>query len=236
MTQQKTRNHPAVSLVIPVFNNEKTLTPQLQLCQKIMEKTCSTYEILISNDASSDSTKEKLEPFAKQKNVRIFHQKKNLGIAENLKFLYKKAQYPYVLLFSVDGDWDVNDLMSLIKTVKTTNSDIVIGKREVKDYPLSRKLISYVYNVLPVLLFNIKIYDIGSIKIFKKEIFLKNTLRATSVAFEAEMLIKAIRNGYTFTTIPVVHKKHRDNKKSGVNAILVLNSLSDLLQLRMQKL
>lgn len=226
----------SVSLVIPIFNNEKTLFQQIKQCQKMMKDMCDTYEIVISNDASTDKTKEKLILLSKDKHIRVYHQPKNLGIADNLKFLYKKARYSYILLYSVDGDWNPLDISRLITAAKRKKSDIVIGMRRVKDYSFMRKFVSFVYNKFPILFFNINLYDIGSIKIFKKEIFSLHSLQSKSVFFEAEMFIKAVKKNYIISAIPVNHRKHKDNKRSTVNISLIMNSLYDLLKLRVQNL
>src|SRR5256885_8364823 len=138
----------SVSVVIPVFNNEKTIIEQLKKCQKILASVCTNYEILISNDKSTDSTEKLLKQFPKDAQIKVFHQPKNLGIAQNIRFLYQKAESKYLLLFSLDGGWDPQDIARLINHIHSQKADIVIGKRAIKDYPLQRKVISTIYNIL----------------------------------------------------------------------------------------
>lgn len=226
----------SVSLVIPLYNNAQTLNNQLRNCIKIMEKTAARYEILVSNDKSSDASALLLKSFKDNKKIKVFNQKENLGIARNLLFLYKKAKYSYIALFSVDGDWLANDIKRLMLHAYKSKSDIVIGRRDDKDYSTSRKLVSFIYNILPYLLFSVKTYDTGSIKIFKREIIKDVSFHAKTVSFEAEMLIQAVRKGYTLTAITISHKKHHHNKKSSVNIRLISSSFWDLIKLRMKKL
>jgi hypothetical protein len=115
-----------------------------------------------------------------------------------------------------------------------TDAGIVIGKRNINEYSFSRKMVSYIYNLLPLLLFQVKTYDTGSIKIFKKEIIDSIPLTLQSVSFESEMLIKAVKKGYTIEIIPITFKKHNKKKKSGVTVRVVMLSLFDLLKLKMQ--
>jgi dolichol-phosphate mannosyltransferase len=221
-----------VSLVIPVFNNATTVIKQLQQCKALMNRLCQTYEMIISNDKSTDTTKKQLEKFAHDPHVRIIHQTKNLGIARNIFFLYQQAKFPYILLFSIDGDWNTQDIELLIKQAEKTKADIVIGKRNIKDYPLKRKVISFLYNLLPYLLFGVKTYDTGSIKLFKKELLEFISLRPTSMSFESEMIIRAVKKKYILSTIPVSYK--RENKKTGVHVGLIVTSFFDLLLLRLK--
>ncbi len=227
-------NKLKVSLVIPVYNNSVTLEKYLSKCITELQLSCNAYEILISNDHSSDNTKALLEKFDKNKNIKIFHQKKNLGIAKNLLFLYKKASKPYIMLFSLDGDWNPHDITRIITHTKRFDSDIVIGKRDGKTLQFKRRLVSIIYNMMPFILFGVRTYDIGSIKLIKKELINTIPLHLKSVSFEAELLIKAIKKGYIVDYVPVYFKKHKDNKHSAVNLKLISQSFLDLIRLRLQ--
>jgi glycosyltransferase involved in cell wall biosynthesis len=223
-----------VSLIIPVYNNSATLSKYLEKCIIELQSSCNDYEILISNDNSFDKTQAVLEKFQKNINIKLFHQKNNLGIARNLLFLYKKALNPYVVLFSLDGDWDPHDISRLIMYAKNNNTDIVIGKRDGKTLQFNRRIVSAIYNLMPLILFGVKTYDTGSIKILKKEIIDTIPLHLKSVSFEAELFIKAIKKGYTIAYLPVHFKKHKDNKQSSVNLKLIAQSFLDLIRLRLQ--
>ena len=227
----------SISLVIPTYNNASTIKAQLNICEKIMNELCDNYEIIISNDASKDKTKEILEKnFAENPHFKIINQQKNLGISNNIKFLYRIASCDYIALFSIDGAWNPQDISRLARFAYEKHADIVIGKRVKKEYPLSRKIVSVFYNSLIFLLFGVKTYDTGSIKIFKKKVFQKVKLISKSVFFEGEMIIKAQKKGYSIAYLPIDHYRTRKNLKSGVNRKLVLSSLRDLIILRFQKL
>lgn len=224
----------SVSLVIPVFNDAKSIYKQLRACLGIMDKFCKTYGVIVSNDASYDSTRDILENnFRKIKQVTIFNQSKNLGISRNIRFLYEKARFDYVLLFSVDGAWNTNDIGRLINAAYDSHADIVIGERQKKAYSLSRIIISSIYNSLSHILFGVKTYDAGSIKIFKKGLFMKLNIQSKSVFFETEMIIKATKRLYKTHRIHVTHKAI-SKRKSGVNKTLIFSSFLDMLRLRLR--
>jgi glycosyltransferase involved in cell wall biosynthesis len=223
----------SVSVVIPLYNNEKTALPQLDLCLKLLKSNLRLFEILIINDASTDSSERILKRFcAQHKETKYYNHKINKGISETIYELYGKAKSDYVLLFSVDGEWDPYDIVRLIKYIYGKRADIVIGKRDKHCYTPYRKFISFLYNLMPVILFGIKTIDAGSIKVFKKEIFQDETIRSRSLFFEAEMIIKAAAKNKIILSLPVTYK--RDKKDSGTAAkwANVFGSLKDLLCLR----
>src|SRR5258706_528423 len=118
------------SLVIPLFNNEKTLVSQLMKCETIMKNMCKDYEIIVCDDKSTDSSSSLLKKyFSKNPKFKLLFHQKNQGIAKTIKSLYKKAKFTYIVLFSVDGDWNPKDIKRLLLYAEKNNADIVIGKR-----------------------------------------------------------------------------------------------------------
>lgn len=223
-----------ISLVIPLFNNEKTLVQELHACEKIMKEMCSAYEIIVSDDKSTDNSAPLLKKhFYKRKPFKILFNKKNLGIAKNIHQLYNKAKYPYIVLFSVDGDWETKDIKKLLLATKRSNADIVIGKRTYTSYSLYRKIISFSYNLLSFVMFQVHTFDAGSIKIFRRELFQKTPIISKSVFFEAEFIIRTAKHGAKIIDIPVTFKKSGDNLALGGKIPLVIASFADLIRLRL---
>jgi glycosyltransferase involved in cell wall biosynthesis len=224
----------SISLIIPVYNNENTLVSQLKLAEKLISRQCKNYEIIIGEDKSSDNSRLVLEKnFKKSKTYRLIFNKNNLGIAKNIYSLYKKAKNDYIFFYSVDGDWNPYDIQKMILHLKKYNTDIVIGKRNKKNgYNLYRKLVSYFYNNLPLILFRVDPIDAGSIKIIKREIVKKFSLTSRSVFMEAELLIRAVKSGYTISSVSVLYKKPLNQSGTAGNIKLIFTSLRDLIKLK----
>jgi glycosyltransferase involved in cell wall biosynthesis len=223
-----------VSIVIPVFNNERTLLPELTRILAVMEKSYSSFEILISDDKSTDATLSHLEQFEKRyKQIRILRNKKNLGIAENIQQLYKKARNPYILLYSADGDWDFRDIRNLLETVEQNDYDLVIGERASRaGYSLSRRIVSYAYNLLPRILFNVDTKDAGSIKVFKKNLLLKQHLQSKSIFYESELIIRSHKNGYKIGSTIVNYRRRRKRAENSIQFRHVHLAIRDLIALK----
>lgn len=222
----------SISLVIPVYNNEKTLNKYLNECHKLLLSEKNKFEIIICDDGSKDNSLNIMQSFRKKhKNISIILHKKNLGIAPTLKDLYSHANNKYVVLFSADGGWNSKDVVRLVRSIIKSDKDVVVGKRINKQYTLKRKIISFLYNFIPQILFGVNLFDVGSIKVFKLDIYKKIKIKSKSVFFEAEFLIKAIKKGYNITAISVSHNKNNKNK-SGVNYKIVIDSFLDALILR----
>lgn len=222
-----------VSLVIPVYNNEKTLISQLKACEDVLKKNTDKFEIITSDDKSTDgSAKLLIENFGNNKNFLLVFNKNNLGIAKNIKKLYSLARHKYICLYSADGDWDPNDIKKLITHAHKNKLAIIIGKRNKETYSSYRKIVSYFYNLLPRLIFGIDAIDAGSIKAFERSLYKSLPNFSSSVFFETEFIIRAIKRGKKIGYVPISFKKQKINKGFGGKISYVLSSLKDLIILR----
>jgi glycosyltransferase involved in cell wall biosynthesis len=92
-----------VSVIIPVFNQEKYLGRCLRslLSQSL---GLDSFQIITIDDGSTDHTKEILDTFSS--NIKIFSNKKNLGLPASLNIGIKNAKSKYIV--RVDSDDYVN--------------------------------------------------------------------------------------------------------------------------------
>ncbi len=228
------KNNISASLVIPVFNNGDTLVEQIKECEEIISKIISNYEIIICDDKSTDNSAHLLRKhFQNKSHFNIIFHSKNKGIAKTIRELYSKAKLDNIVLFSVDGCWNPKDIEKLLLQAIESKSDIVIGKRNKSQYSMYRKIISFFYNTLPIIFFGVKTTDAGSIKVIRKKIFDSTKLVSKSVFFEAEIIIKAKKNGKVIESVPIHFKKHKNKKGSGGKINLVASSLRDIFILRL---
>ena len=89
----------SVSVIVPVFNSEKFVKECLD---SILDQDFETFEVLVSDDASTDKTKDILKKYEGINKFKIFYQSINLGITQNCNFLLEKAKGKYVCFFAGD--------------------------------------------------------------------------------------------------------------------------------------
>jgi glycosyltransferase involved in cell wall biosynthesis len=84
---------PKVSIGLPVHNGEKYLS---QAIQSILDQTFADFELIISDNASTDRTAEICaEAAARDQRIRYFRQERNLGAAPNHQFTVRQASGEY---------------------------------------------------------------------------------------------------------------------------------------------
>ncbi len=126
-------------------------------------------EVIVVNDASTDSTVELLDqfPFAK-----VFHLKEKSGYGAALKAGIQEATGDWIAFFDLDGTYDPSDLIPLMKIAKNESVDVVFGERfsEGKGMPAIRRVGNHLFTWLVSILFRTKLKDVCSgFRIFRRE-------------------------------------------------------------------
>lgn len=117
-------NSPKISIILPVFNAEKTINKSLD---SIIEQTFKDFEIIIVDDGSTDLSYQICDEYAeKDSRIHVIH-KKNEGVAIARQIGIDNAKGEYSIHIDAD-DWiEPTMLEELYNTAKTQNSDIVIA-------------------------------------------------------------------------------------------------------------
>ena len=97
------KNIPVISVIVPVYNQEKYIGRCLRSLMN--QNTKEKYEIIVINDGSTDKTKYGLKLF--QDEIVLINNKKNYGLPYSLNVGIKKSKAPYVV--RVDSDDYVNE-------------------------------------------------------------------------------------------------------------------------------
>lgn len=130
-----------VDILLATYNGEKYLEDQLN---SILSQTHSDFRLLISDDASKDSTKEILEKYKeKDERIDVFYQKENLGVIKNFEFLLGKVENKYYMFSDQDDIWKENKIEKSIKKMEETGSDLVYTDLEVVDENMNVTYESY---------------------------------------------------------------------------------------------
>jgi len=93
-------NGPKISIGIPVYNGEKFIR---KCIESVLQQTNRDFELIISDNASTDSTRKICEEYLNKDNRIIFvRQEKNMGGACNFNFLVQNAVGEYFVWVAAD--------------------------------------------------------------------------------------------------------------------------------------
>ncbi len=105
------KNKNLVTVLINSYNGEKTI---YQTIKSALAQTYKNYEILIIDDASSDNTINIIKKF-KNKKIRLYRNKKNIGLGKSRVLAQSKIRGEYVCILDQDDIWNKNKIKSQLK-------------------------------------------------------------------------------------------------------------------------
>jgi glycosyltransferase involved in cell wall biosynthesis len=101
---QSTLPAPQVSLGLPVYNGEPFL---VQALESIQAQTYGDYELIISDNASTDATPEIIRAYAaRDPRIRCFRQDANIGSGNNWSFVARQARGKWLKWVSCNDDYE----------------------------------------------------------------------------------------------------------------------------------
>src|SRR5262249_53191284 len=151
----------------------------------------------------------------------------NRGIQATLEDLFAAARGTRIFHNGSDGQWKTSEVLRMLPLADTRQT-IVVGRRKAKHYGLWRSFVSAMYNFLPCVLFGIRTYDAGSIKLFPRQLLTDVTPLSPGVFREGERLIRAARAGYRIVPLDVDCVPRRTGIATGARFALVVEATRDL--------
>ena len=214
--------------MFPLYKDRSTVELMIKKSSSMLKKLKRKYEIIIVDDGCPQNSGRLAEKIAKKfSNVKVFFHKKNLGYGAALKTGFKKFKNDWIFMIDGDNEYDVNDLFRLVKA--SENYDLVITYRYKKKYTTSRILISWIYNAILRLIFNLKFRDISTGSRFVSRKLVKRIkLRSNSPFVGAELAIKAELAGYKVSEIGIHTYPRTFGTGSSVSFKNILLTLKDM--------
>ena len=114
-----------VTVIMPTYNAELTIKKSVN---SVLSQTYSNLELVIVNDASSDSTLSIIEKIAaKDKRVRVISNESNSGVAMSRNKAIKAATGDYIAFLDSDDTWEVTKLESQINLMDLKGYNVSHG-------------------------------------------------------------------------------------------------------------
>jgi len=134
-----------LSIIIPVFNEERTIATIIDQIDKVAIGDKWTKEIIVVNDCSSDGTVGILDQLIidhASMNITILNQDINQGKGAAIRKGIKASSGDYIIIQDADLEYDPNDYQKLLEVVGQTGAEVVYGSRFLHD-PWHRPLTSF---------------------------------------------------------------------------------------------
>lgn len=206
-----------LSIIIPVFNEEKTILEVLQRVNSLKMSSVKK-EIIIVDDGSSDRTVANIKyQILKIKNIKLIKHFINQGKGRAVITGIKHATGDYILIQDADLEYNPKDIPRLIAPILKGDTKIVYGTRLrrmpsfSRDERTPRFFLHYLGNRLLSLITSVLygqwITDMETCyKLFPRKAAEKINIVAKGFDFEPEITAKLLRKGYRILEIPIMTK------------------------------
>ena len=214
------KNHSLlISILVSVYNEEKTILDVLKRLSDI-KKFGHSIEVIVINDGSSDNS-EKIINENKHLIDKLISNETNRGKGYSIKKGLESSNGKYIIFQDADLEYDPNDFLKFFKLIEKFNPDLIIGSRlNYSDYTRSYNILNKFGNKLITFLFNI-IYNTTFTDIyscyacFKKDLLNINSLKTVGFEQHAEILCKVVKKGKKFYEVPINYngRNYEEGKK-----------------------
>ncbi len=217
-----------LSIIIPVYNEEKTILQILELVEKTPVKGAEK-EVIIVDDGSKDKSAAIIEKFVQQhksKQIFFFKQPQNKGKGAAVIAGIQHATGEYIVIQDADLEYDPKYFSELLLPILDKKADIVYGTRlkrlphfqgEERNFQfLMHYLGNRFLSLVTSMLYLTWITDMETCyKIFPRSATKKFSLHAKGFEFEPEITAKLLKLGLRVTELPITTtpRGYDDGKK-----------------------
>lgn len=149
-----------ISLVIPLYNEQESLTPLMEWVDRVMTQNGFNYEAIFIDDGSNDGSWELLatlkQRFAAIRAIRFRH---NYGKSPALYCGFDAAQGEVVITMDADLQDSPDEIPELYRMITKDGYDLVSGWKQRRHDPISKTLPSKFFNATARRASGIKLHD-----------------------------------------------------------------------------
>jgi glycosyltransferase involved in cell wall biosynthesis len=196
------RRSKPLSVVVPVFNEVKHITRNLERLINEIQRESEHFEIIVVSDGSTDGTVQQLKDL-QHPHCQVIVLERNQGKGAAIRAGFQRARGE--LLLFIDGGMEIHpkEIHVFMGLMELYNADVVLGsKRHPQSlifYPWYRSVLSFVFQKLVHFLFDVDVTDTQvGLKLFRRQVIddILPHLEVNRYGFDLEMLSLAKMHGH----------------------------------------
>jgi glycosyltransferase involved in cell wall biosynthesis len=208
-----------ISVVIPLLNEEQSLETLYREVSTALEQRGEPFEVVFVDDGSTDGSMNVLSRLhAETTNVVVVHLRRNFGKAAALQAGFNEARGDTVVTIDADLQDDPAEIPQLLAKLDE-GFDLVSGWKTRRNDPMSRRLLSRLFNWATGVVSGVKLHDVNcGLKAYRAEV-----LEGMRIYGELHRFIPVLAayRGFRVAEIPVNHRARAHGRsRYGLNRYL----------------
>jgi len=226
-------------VIIPAHNEEATIQEVIGQVRAV-DLGDDELEMVVVDDASTDSTPEKLEAFAGQPGITLMRHPVNRGKGAAIRTGLEAVTGDLVIIQDADLEYDPGDYPRLIEPIEAGRADVVYGSRfkgTRENMAFANLMANKILAWAATVLFVKRISDEATCyKVFKTEILKSFDLECERFEFCPEVTAKTVRGGYRLVEVPISYRGRTVEAGKKIRATDGLEAIWTLLRFRFKRL
>lgn len=216
-----------ISIVVPLYNEEESLTELNQWISKVMLANQFSYEVIFVDDGSTDKSWQIIEELQRtDAHVRGIKFQRNYGKSAALHIGFQSTLGNVVITMDADLQDSPDEIPELYKMITEDKFDLVSGWKKKRYDPISKTIPTKIYNGVNRMMSGIKLHDMNcGLKAYRKEV-----VKSIEIFGEMHRYIPVIAKAAGFPKIGEKVVQHQERKygvtKFGMNRFI--NGFLDL--------
>jgi len=190
------------SLIIPVYKQQQTVKRDIEDVISVLAAARIDFEIIPVIDGMLDRSFEEAKN-VRDPRVRVVGYQTNHGKGYAVRYGFSQATGDVIGFKDGGGDLKSKALPLMLAQFEFQKADVVLGSKRhpdsIVDYPVSRKILSWIYQKFVKLLFGLDVRDTQvGMKIYRRKLLedVLPRLLVKKFAFDIEILAVAYHLGY----------------------------------------
>lgn len=219
-----------ISIVVPLFNEEESLSELFTWIKKVMNKNDFSFEVIFVDDGSKDKSWQVIEELAKENSsIRGIKFRRNYGKSAALNTGFQAAEGKVIITMDADLQDSPEEVPELYKMIAKDGYDLVSGWKKKRYDPLSKTIPTKLFNWATRKMTGIYLHDFNcGLKAYRYDL-----VKSIEVYGEMHRYIPAIAKWAGFTKISEKAVAHQERKygvtKFGMERFI--NGFLDLLSI-----
>lgn len=217
-----------------MFNEEANIEHALFCAVDGLERHVGDFEIIVVDDASTDSSPEVVRrAAATDPRIRIVSHERNRKLGGSLRTGFAAATKDLVIYMDADVPFDPDEIGRAIRALEVSRADVIAGYRIDRTLEgWQRAVYSAIYNTLIRILFGSACRDVNfSFKLLRREVAAALDLHAEGWVIDAEILVKAKNLGFVIQQLGIDYFPRSRGRPLSTTPAVVLGILAELVRL-----